>query len=207
MVGETGLEPAASWVISHKLRKYLCSSRREAVTLRVIRGYGAICTIDPKSIAFTILAMSFLKRQRESNPQILNIPWQPRSVIVNMRGKTEVGLMSWFRESNPGHLALKANALPTELNTLKRLQSPRIIFIIDFQIINVTRLERGDNTDSISPTDNVVTLFIWRSIEGVSGVEPLSKESKSFGLPLAYTPCLYLILGILHLSFYTSLCS
>ena len=32
---------------------------------------------------------------------------------------------------------------------------------IDFQIINFTRPEGGDNTSSISPTDNAVKLFIW----------------------------------------------
>ena len=37
--------------------------------------------------------------------------------------------------------------------------------IIDFQIINFTRPEGGDNTSSISPTDNAVKLFIWKSIE------------------------------------------
>ena len=36
--------------------------------------------------------------------------------------------------------------------------------IIDFQIINFTRPEGGDNTSSISPTDNAVKLFIWKSI-------------------------------------------
>ena len=35
---------------------------------------------------------------------------------------------------------------------------------IDFQIINFTRPEGGDNTNSISPTDNAVKLFIWKSI-------------------------------------------
>ena len=35
---------------------------------------------------------------------------------------------------------------------------------IDFQIINFTRPEGGDNTSSISPTDNAVKLFIWKSI-------------------------------------------
>jgi hypothetical protein len=35
---------------------------------------------------------------------------------------------------------------------------------IDFQIINFTRPEGGDNTDSISPTDNAVKLFMWKSI-------------------------------------------
>jgi hypothetical protein len=36
--------------------------------------------------------------------------------------------------------------------------------IIDFQIINFTRPEGGDNTSSISPTDNAVQLFMWKSI-------------------------------------------
>ena len=36
--------------------------------------------------------------------------------------------------------------------------------IIDFQIINFTRPEGGDNTVSISPTDNAVKLFMWKSI-------------------------------------------
>jgi hypothetical protein len=41
--------------------------------------------------------------------------------------------------------------------------------IIDFQIINFTRPEGGDNTSSISSTDNAVKLFymeiyIWKSI-------------------------------------------
>jgi hypothetical protein len=35
---------------------------------------------------------------------------------------------------------------------------------IDFQIINFTRPEGGDNTGSISPTDNAVKLFMWKSI-------------------------------------------
>ena len=35
---------------------------------------------------------------------------------------------------------------------------------IDFQIINFTRPEGGDNTSSISPTDNAVKLFMWKSI-------------------------------------------
>ena len=35
-----------------------------------------------------------------------------------------------------------------------------MIVDIDFQIINVTRIEGGDNTRSISPTDNAVTLII-----------------------------------------------
>ena len=35
---------------------------------------------------------------------------------------------------------------------------------IDFQIINFTRPEGGDNTSSISPTDNAVQLLIWKSI-------------------------------------------
>jgi hypothetical protein len=35
---------------------------------------------------------------------------------------------------------------------------------IDFQIINFTRPEGGDNTGSISPTDNAVKLFKWKSI-------------------------------------------
>ncbi len=34
----------------------------------------------------------------------------------------------------------------------------------DFQIINFTRPERGDNTHSISPTDNAVNLFMWKSV-------------------------------------------
>jgi putative selenate reductase len=37
---------------------------------------------------------------------------------------------------------------------------------IDFQIINFTRPEGGDNTGSISPTDNAVKLFMWKSIKG-----------------------------------------
>ena len=36
---------------------------------------------------------------------------------------------------------------------------------IDFQIINFTRPEGGDNTSSISPTDNAVKLFMWKSID------------------------------------------
>jgi hypothetical protein len=36
---------------------------------------------------------------------------------------------------------------------------------IDFQIINFTRPEGGDNTSSISPTDNTVKLFMWKSID------------------------------------------
>jgi hypothetical protein len=35
---------------------------------------------------------------------------------------------------------------------------------IGFQIINFIRPEGGDNTNSISPTDNVVKLFMWKSI-------------------------------------------
>jgi prepilin-type N-terminal cleavage/methylation domain-containing protein len=35
---------------------------------------------------------------------------------------------------------------------------------MDFQIINFTRPEGGDNTGSISPTDNTVKLFMWKSI-------------------------------------------
>jgi hypothetical protein len=35
---------------------------------------------------------------------------------------------------------------------------------IDFQIINFTRPEGGDNTSSISPTDNAVKLLMWKSI-------------------------------------------
>ena len=35
---------------------------------------------------------------------------------------------------------------------------------LDFQISNFTRPEGGDNTSSISPTDNAVKLFIWKSI-------------------------------------------
>ena len=30
--------------------------------------------------------------------------------------------------------------------------------------INFTRPEGGDDTDSISPTDNAVKLFMWKSI-------------------------------------------
>ena len=33
-----------------------------------------------------------------------------------------------------------------------------------YQIINFTRPEGGDNTSSISPTDNAVKLFMWKSI-------------------------------------------
>jgi hypothetical protein len=36
--------------------------------------------------------------------------------------------------------------------------------VIDFQIMNFTRIEGGDNTSSISPTDDTVKLFIWKSI-------------------------------------------
>ena len=35
---------------------------------------------------------------------------------------------------------------------------------MDFQIINFTRPEGGDNTSSISPTDDAVKLFMWKSI-------------------------------------------
>ena len=38
---------------------------------------------------------------------------------------------------------------------------------IDFQIINFTRPEGGDNTSSISPTDNAVKLFMWKSIASI----------------------------------------
>ena len=40
----------------------------------------------------------------------------------------------------------------------------KIQALIDFQIINFTRPEGGDNTSSISPTDNAVKLFMWKSI-------------------------------------------
>ena len=36
---------------------------------------------------------------------------------------------------------------------------------IDCHIIHFTRIERGDNTNRISPTDNAVKLFMWRSID------------------------------------------
>jgi hypothetical protein len=40
----------------------------------------------------------------------------------------------------------------------------RAALTIDFQIINFTRPEGGDNTSSISPTDNAVKLLMWKSI-------------------------------------------
>jgi hypothetical protein len=39
----------------------------------------------------------------------------------------------------------------------------QVFHAIDFQIINFTRPEGGDNTSSISPTDNAVKLFMWKS--------------------------------------------
>jgi hypothetical protein len=41
----------------------------------------------------------------------------------------------------------------------------RVAGTIDFQIDNFTRPEGGDNTDSISPTDNAVKFSMWKSIK------------------------------------------
>jgi hypothetical protein len=53
-------------------------------------------------------------------------------------------------------------------------KSVTLIYILlnqaDFQIINFTRPEGGDNTGSISPTDNAVKLFMWKSISFIAGI-------------------------------------
>ena len=49
--------------------------------------------------------------------------------------------------------------------TLKNLPNSVVLVAIDFQIINFTRPEGGDNTSSISPTDNAVKLLMWKSIK------------------------------------------
>ena len=46
------------------------------------------------------------------------------------------------------------------MNIYTPKDSFRGIAIIDCHIIHFTRLERGDNTNRISPTDNAVKLFM-----------------------------------------------
>jgi len=81
------------------------------------------------------------------------------------------------------HLQERINALCGRIQYAPTTTA-RLKLSINFQIINFTRPEGGDNTNSISPTDNLVKLFMWKSITQTLKSQTIRSEYKKNFSPI-----------------------